>query len=72
MQTPMVEHSLQGAYGDKDVGELWARREAQVPLNRVGYAWDVAHAALYLASDEARYDTGATLVANGGLTLGVG
>ncbi len=72
MQTPMVAHSLQGAYGDKNIDELWARRAAQVPLNRVGDAWDVAHAALYLASDEARYVTGAALIVDGGLTLGVG
>ena len=72
MQTPMVSHSLQGAYGDDDVDALWAAREEQVPLNRVGDAWDVAYAAVYLASDEARYVTGATLVVDGGITLGIG
>lgn len=72
MQTPMVAHSLQGAYADVDVDALWAARNAQVPMDRVGDAWDVAHAALFLASDEARYVTGATLVVDGGLTLGVG
>lgn len=72
MQTPMVSHSLQGAYGDADVDELWAKREAQVPLNRIGDAWDVAMAAVYLASDEARYVTGATLNVDGGITLGIG
>ncbi|MGE0256493.1 MAG: SDR family NAD(P)-dependent oxidoreductase [Alphaproteobacteria bacterium] len=69
MQTPMVAAQIKGAYGDKDVGELWARREAQVPMDRVGNAWDVAYAALYLASEEARYVTGAELVVDGGLTL---
>jgi NAD(P)-dependent dehydrogenase (short-subunit alcohol dehydrogenase family) len=34
----------------------------------MGDAWDVAHAALFLASDEAKYITGTTLVVDGGLT----
>ncbi|MBM3559946.1 MAG: SDR family oxidoreductase [Alphaproteobacteria bacterium] len=69
MQTPMVAAQIRGAYGDKDVGELWSKREAQVPMDRVGTAWDVAYAALFLASEEARYVTGAELVVDGGLTL---
>lgn len=69
MQTPMVAAQIRGAYGDKDVDELWARREAQVPMDRVGDAWDVAYAALFLASEDSRYVTGAELVVDGGLTL---
>jgi len=69
MQTPMVAAQIRGAYGDKDVDDLWARREAQVPMDRVGDAWDVAYAALFLASEDARYVTGAELVVDGGLTL---
>ena len=45
-----------------------AARDAKVPLRkRMGTAWDVANAALFLASDEARYITGQTIVVDGGL-----
>jgi NAD(P)-dependent dehydrogenase (short-subunit alcohol dehydrogenase family) len=43
-------------------------RQAQVPLqNRMGTGWDVANAALFLASDEANYITGAIIPVDGGL-----
>ena len=37
-------------------------------MGRMGDAWDVAYAALYLASDEARYVTGAEIMVDGGLS----
>ena len=43
-------------------------RDKWVPMGRMGTAWDVANAALFLASDEAAYITGAELVVDGGLT----
>jgi NAD(P)-dependent dehydrogenase (short-subunit alcohol dehydrogenase family) len=45
-----------------------ARGEVRIPLGREGTAWEVAYAALYLLSDEARYVTGASLVVDGGLS----
>ena len=44
-----------------------AEREALVPMRRMGTAWDVANAAVFLASDEARYVTGVLLPVDGGL-----
>jgi NAD(P)-dependent dehydrogenase (short-subunit alcohol dehydrogenase family) len=38
-------------------------------MGQQGSPWDAAHAALFLASDDARYITGAELVVDGGLTL---
>lgn len=51
---------------DRDV--IRAERNERVPLqNRMGSAWDVANAALFLASDEANYITGIILPVDGGL-----
>ena len=71
MKTPMVEKSagLAQSYGGGDVEAMWRTRDAQVPMGHMGSAWDVAHAALFLASDESRYVTGVELVVDGGLTL---
>jgi NAD(P)-dependent dehydrogenase (short-subunit alcohol dehydrogenase family) len=70
MKTPMVEHSagLAASYAKGDVEAMWRARDAQVPMGHMGEAWDVANAALFLASDEARYVTGIELVVDGGLT----
>jgi len=71
MKTPMVQFSsgLADEYGGGDVDAMWRAREAQCPMGHMGDAWDVAHAAVFLASDEARYITGAELVVDGGMTL---
>jgi NAD(P)-dependent dehydrogenase (short-subunit alcohol dehydrogenase family) len=45
-------------------------RAARCPMGRQGTAWDIAQAALFLASDESSYVTGLELVVDGGLTLG--
>ena len=68
MNTPMIVEPLKDAYAGGDVEKMLEIRDAQVPMKRMGDAWDVAHAALFLASDEARYITGAELVVDGGLT----
>jgi NAD(P)-dependent dehydrogenase (short-subunit alcohol dehydrogenase family) len=73
MKTPMVEHSagLAASYSGGDVEAMWRARDAQVPMGHMGDAWDVANAALYLASDESKYVTGIELVVDGGITLKV-
>jgi NAD(P)-dependent dehydrogenase (short-subunit alcohol dehydrogenase family) len=74
MKTPMVEHSagLAASYAAGDVEAMWRARDAQVPMGHMGDAWDVANAALFLASDESKYVTGLELVVDGGITCKVG
>lgn len=71
MMTPIVQR-LADKYNRGDFEGMVAKRNAQVPMGRMGDAWDVAHAALFLASDEARYITGTELVVDGGITAFTG
>ena len=69
MNTPMVHApGVIAAYGGS-AEEMVRRRDQQCPMGRMGDAWDVAYAALFLASDEAKYITGTELVVDGGLTV---
>ncbi len=67
MKTPRVAHYYRNAH-DGDVEKMWQRRDAMSPTGRQGDAWDIASAALYLASDESKYVNGTTLLVDGGLT----
>ncbi len=67
MNTPLVRR-LADKYAGGDFEGFAAHRNGQVPMGRMGDAWDVAHAALFLASDEAKYVTGTEIVVDGGLT----
>lgn len=77
MKTPLVEQTdgLAAAFGleseptPEEREAMWARRDARIPMGHMGDAWDVANAAVFLASDEARYITGAELVVDGGMSL---
>lgn len=68
LNTPMIREPLKDAYADGDVDEMIRIRDAQCPMGKMGDAWDVAYAALFLASDEAKYITGTELIVDGGLT----
>jgi NAD(P)-dependent dehydrogenase (short-subunit alcohol dehydrogenase family) len=72
MNTPMAIEGISRALGIPKQ-ELVRARDAQVPLGaKMGTAWDVAHAALFLASDEARFITGVALPVDGGQSARVG
>ncbi|KAI5917165.1 oxidoreductase ucpA [Camillea tinctor] len=47
-------------------------RDGQVPMGKMGDAWDVANAVVFLASDEAKYITGQKIVVDGGITSSTG
>src|SRR4029077_19336725 len=62
MNTPMIRAPLENAYGPGGIENMLRQRDALVPLGKMGEAWDVAYASLFLASDEAKYITGSLLV----------
>lgn len=72
LHTPMVESRLAGQRAGGDVQALLAQRLARIPLGFMGDGRDSASAALFLASDEARFITGTELVVDGGMTARCG
>lgn len=70
MNTPMV---IEGYVSPgKGREQLIAERDPRVPLGAMGTAWDVANAALFLASDEAKFITGVVLPVGGGQAARIG
>ena len=70
MHTAMVLR-MADKYADGDYEGFVQKRHEQVPMGRMGTAQDVAHAALFLVSDEASYITGTELVVDGGVTASI-
>jgi len=72
MDTPMAVDTRARA-SNRSRAEVAAERDARVPLRgKMGTGWDVANAALFLASDEANFITGVTLPVDGGALVKVG
>ena len=72
MNTPMAIEGISKARGiDREA--LISQRDASVPLGaKMGTAWDIAHAALFLHSDEAKFITGVILPVDGGQSARIG
>ena len=66
IDSPTIYHSLPRYY-DGDIEEMRKDRDEKIPMKRMGVPWDIAHASLFLVSEEAAYITGQLLGVDGGL-----
>jgi NAD(P)-dependent dehydrogenase (short-subunit alcohol dehydrogenase family) len=67
LHTPMVEARLAKQRAGGDVEKLLKTRVERIPAGFMGDGPDTAHAALFLASDEARFVTGTEIIVDGGM-----
>jgi NAD(P)-dependent dehydrogenase (short-subunit alcohol dehydrogenase family) len=73
IDTPFIRRKVGGRpnyeiKGFKTAEEYGGARDEVIPMRRMGTAWDVAYACLFLASDESSYITATTIVVDGGVT----
>jgi NAD(P)-dependent dehydrogenase (short-subunit alcohol dehydrogenase family) len=72
LDTPMAVSGIASATG-RPTSEVRAERDARVPLSgKMGTGWDTAYAALFLASDEAKFISGAILPVDGAMGVRIG
>jgi NAD(P)-dependent dehydrogenase (short-subunit alcohol dehydrogenase family) len=69
LHTPMVDARLARQRAGGNIEALLKQRVARIPLGFAGDGRDTAHAALFLASDEARFITGAEIIVDGGMSV---
>ena len=70
VDTPLIYREIASQYGS--IEEMQAARNKAVPMGKMGTAWDVANAAVFLASDEASFITGVCLPVDGGQSCVMG
>lgn len=70
VDTPLIYREIASQYGS--VEEMQAARNKAIPLGKMGSAWDIANAAVFLASDEAAFITGVCLPVDGGQSCVMG
>ncbi|KAA0911586.1 SDR family NAD(P)-dependent oxidoreductase [Pusillimonas sp. ANT_WB101] len=69
IDTPRIQANVAKAFSvDGDADVMRSKRNEQVPMKRMGTAWEVANAIAFLASDDASYITGTELTVDGGIT----
>ena len=64
MNTPLIHQQIAGQYPSTE--DMVRARDAMSPTGRMGEGWDIAHAAVFLASDDARFINGVVLPVDGG------
>lgn len=67
MHTALIDR-LAEKYAQGETSKFVEHRNRQIPTGKMGTAWDVAHAVVFLASDEARYVNATEIIVDGGFT----